>query len=554
MDDYICPITQSYFVEPVVAADGFTYEKKAILKWMEKSFKSPVTGLELSCSKVYPNKTLKHVTVEKREEFVTLLIKDIQDSFEKKNVEKINSLFQKFIPVENKELLIELLIIIKNNYIENLEYYSEYHIGEWLKLYNIWCPRELCRTLLVFDVQFQIGVYNRIGELYRIELWDNIIDKLTVENAFKFMRNQIPKTKKIIKYSKKWWNKLVHFKKIGWFTLQDVHCLVSNVYIDKNKIKTTDLILNCCKEDEYHGAILIKSLILSKYAVNCNDIINELKNIKKCKMSIRILYNYLYETNNIYDNIEDVMTIIKQNWTDFNIYQIIINKVVDKIIQINYEHDFVDYLMFVKQMLETKKITTKSIIILNCAYLISRGKNFEYMKENNILNMLFVNLNDNIDYNSFKALNMFCKYKMYFVDYFLNLKVFTKVFDNYLINKEPSKRMICYFFDILYEIDKKDKKFVFSIIDKLHPTKILRILDDHFLNKSISYIILEITTNSKSFCKKLARNNGYNVILKLMNRTNNDEFKKLFYKIIVNITENINPCPDIIHRKKRKIS
>lgn len=51
----ICPITQDTFIEPVMALDGKTYEKQAILKWFNKSHKSPETGQELPSTLLIPN-------------------------------------------------------------------------------------------------------------------------------------------------------------------------------------------------------------------------------------------------------------------------------------------------------------------------------------------------------------------------------------------------------------------------------------------------------------------------------------------------------------------
>ncbi|CAF0907087.1 unnamed protein product [Adineta ricciae] len=49
-----CCITKEIFREPVLAADGFTYEREAILNWFEQSSRSPMTNEELE------NKELKH--------------------------------------------------------------------------------------------------------------------------------------------------------------------------------------------------------------------------------------------------------------------------------------------------------------------------------------------------------------------------------------------------------------------------------------------------------------------------------------------------------------
>ena len=50
-----CPITGQPMKEPVVAADGHTYEKKAISKWYRTSNMSPLTGKELPHKELVPN-------------------------------------------------------------------------------------------------------------------------------------------------------------------------------------------------------------------------------------------------------------------------------------------------------------------------------------------------------------------------------------------------------------------------------------------------------------------------------------------------------------------
>mmetsp|Transcript_23013 Transcript_23013/g.47821 ORF Transcript_23013/g.47821 Transcript_23013/m.47821 type:complete len:630 (+) Transcript_23013:169-2058(+) len=53
-----CPITGVPMLEPVVAADGHTYERKAIIRWLETSDKSPLTGAELVHKEVVVNFSL----------------------------------------------------------------------------------------------------------------------------------------------------------------------------------------------------------------------------------------------------------------------------------------------------------------------------------------------------------------------------------------------------------------------------------------------------------------------------------------------------------------
>lgn len=50
-----CPITGCPMVDPVVAADGHTYERNAIARWLRESDKSPMTGQVLVHKELVPN-------------------------------------------------------------------------------------------------------------------------------------------------------------------------------------------------------------------------------------------------------------------------------------------------------------------------------------------------------------------------------------------------------------------------------------------------------------------------------------------------------------------
>ena len=58
-DLLICPITQEEFYDPVTAADGMTYERSAIERWLEHNFTSPSTNAELPHRHVVPNFALR---------------------------------------------------------------------------------------------------------------------------------------------------------------------------------------------------------------------------------------------------------------------------------------------------------------------------------------------------------------------------------------------------------------------------------------------------------------------------------------------------------------
>ncbi|CAI5530705.1 unnamed protein product [Closterium sp. Naga37s-1] len=58
---FICPISKEIMKDPVVAADGFTYERQHITRWMGSSSLSPATGQPLPHTCLTPNNVLKNL-------------------------------------------------------------------------------------------------------------------------------------------------------------------------------------------------------------------------------------------------------------------------------------------------------------------------------------------------------------------------------------------------------------------------------------------------------------------------------------------------------------
>ncbi|XP_037767986.1 WD repeat, SAM and U-box domain-containing protein 1 isoform X1 [Chelonia mydas] len=59
-DEFLCPITRELMKEPVIAADGYSYEKEAMENWIStKRRSSPMTNLPLQSLILTPNRTLK---------------------------------------------------------------------------------------------------------------------------------------------------------------------------------------------------------------------------------------------------------------------------------------------------------------------------------------------------------------------------------------------------------------------------------------------------------------------------------------------------------------
>lgn len=59
-DEFICPITRELMKDPVIASDGYSYEKEAMENWISKKKRtSPMTNLVLPSVVLTPNRTLK---------------------------------------------------------------------------------------------------------------------------------------------------------------------------------------------------------------------------------------------------------------------------------------------------------------------------------------------------------------------------------------------------------------------------------------------------------------------------------------------------------------
>lgn len=57
--DFVCPITRSLMQDPVIAADGHSYERSAIEQWIATKRVSPKTNVPLHNTNLLPNHTLK---------------------------------------------------------------------------------------------------------------------------------------------------------------------------------------------------------------------------------------------------------------------------------------------------------------------------------------------------------------------------------------------------------------------------------------------------------------------------------------------------------------
>ena len=63
-ENLICPITWELMKDPVICADGFTYERAAITSWFEVHSTSPRTNVVLEDFNLIPNFALKAVIAQ----------------------------------------------------------------------------------------------------------------------------------------------------------------------------------------------------------------------------------------------------------------------------------------------------------------------------------------------------------------------------------------------------------------------------------------------------------------------------------------------------------
>ena len=67
-DEYRCPITLNAMVDPCLAPDGHSYERRAIERWFAAHGTSPLTNQRLESTEVVPNHALRKAIARFRDE------------------------------------------------------------------------------------------------------------------------------------------------------------------------------------------------------------------------------------------------------------------------------------------------------------------------------------------------------------------------------------------------------------------------------------------------------------------------------------------------------
>ena len=68
VSSFVCPITQAVMEDPVMTADGHTYGRREIFRWLCKHDTSPLTGAPLPNKALTPNIGLRQVIAAWRAE------------------------------------------------------------------------------------------------------------------------------------------------------------------------------------------------------------------------------------------------------------------------------------------------------------------------------------------------------------------------------------------------------------------------------------------------------------------------------------------------------
>ena len=82
---FFCPITSDMMIDPVITADGHTYERSAITAWLQMKNTSPVTNSALPHTNLVPNFALKSAIENYKSSHVSFAQKCMQelvDAFE----------------------------------------------------------------------------------------------------------------------------------------------------------------------------------------------------------------------------------------------------------------------------------------------------------------------------------------------------------------------------------------------------------------------------------------------------------------------------------------
>jgi hypothetical protein len=117
--ELLCPITQELFLDPVLAEDGHTYERSAVVRWFDTgNARSPVTNEELAGRTVLPNHALRKLVDAYRAQLgVALLAVCAEEEEESRAEERARALVEAGADVDARDARLDTpltLAVAKN--------------------------------------------------------------------------------------------------------------------------------------------------------------------------------------------------------------------------------------------------------------------------------------------------------------------------------------------------------------------------------------------------------------------------------------------------------
>jgi hypothetical protein len=128
-----CPILLAIMQDPVIASDGFTYEREAIEKWMESHHLSPCTRVAFSDKRLVPNQNMK------------TMISDYMQSIQKVRTESDDNMNPSFRTLEQDKSLVSVTSTVFLSCIDgvtNIPFACDFQKTTLRDMYQVICGYE----------------------------------------------------------------------------------------------------------------------------------------------------------------------------------------------------------------------------------------------------------------------------------------------------------------------------------------------------------------------------------------------------------------------------
>jgi len=155
-DDLICPITYQIFRDPVIAGDGHTYERAAIVRWILEHGTSPLTRQPLNLNELQADDYLKNLAAQRRSSSIS---SNYNINLDQPVLQRQNSTMS-----DNYNIYIDRPLFLQQQTILNNNIASINNTNVFWNNYNI---RKRCCIVIVIIITLAI-----IAVLYQLLLHD----------------------------------------------------------------------------------------------------------------------------------------------------------------------------------------------------------------------------------------------------------------------------------------------------------------------------------------------------------------------------------------------